>query len=262
MRILDPGSLPPRAAIAETLRLLNGSGASHLSWLGFSRAAEYTPQELQRGNLAFVKSVRALTDQWIDSGKDAGIEAPLSRSVYKLPPGYSEPLHEVLKAWLDRNPPEYDVLRTGEIAVFSKGPQLDRYASLELYARDCAIYWLNKELLERPAAHRIARCNNPACGRYYVRTRLRKVEIKRGTYCGKCPGAGSAERTRASRAARKRKLIERAASFWNTWKPTRRFGSRSKWVAKQMKAGLTGRWVSQNRAEIEAQVERRARAKR
>src|SRR5579872_5357830 len=96
---------------------------------------------------------------------------------------------------------------------------------------------------------------------YYVRARLRKADIKRGTHCRDCAGVGSAERTRASRAASKRKLIEHAATLWSEWKPERRYGSRSKWVAYKMKAGFTGRWVSQHRVEIEAEVERRAPAK-
>lgn len=252
--------------------LLNGG--KHWGWLDHSADPKmFTPEQVRRGDRAFIKALRALVNQWIDSGKDPnGVEEPLTRDVNKIPPGYTQPLFEVLLAWLNRNTPKPALMRSGKVAIVMQSPivwELDengrvKYLEPERYAEECAVFHL-KELLDLSGAHRVAHCNNPECGRYYLRGRLFKKPIKRGTYCGRCEGAGSVERTRASREARRRKLVNLAGDFWDSWKPTHRHGRKPDWVAKQMNkrsgSAITGRWVSRNLRAIETEVERRQHAK-
>jgi hypothetical protein len=220
-----------------------------------------------------MKEFRALVEQWIDSGKDSnGIEQPLTRNVRKVPPGYTESLFDVLLAWLGRHTPKPVLTNSGRIAISLGSPSISeldengrvRYLDPEHYAKECAIFHF-KELLDLAGAHRLARCNNPKCGRYYLRRRLRKAEIKRGTYCGECSGVGSVVRTRASRGVRAQKLVNLAVDVWDQWKPTHRYGKKSDWVAKQINkrsdAVITGKWVSQNQRAIESELERRKHAK-
>ncbi len=232
----------------------------------------YNLQDVKRGNVTFLKSFRALVNQWIASGKDADqIESPLKRNVSSVPSGYAESLFDVMLGWLNRNLPKPALMRSGKIAILDQPPSpwvtddrnLLKYLDPEEYARECAIFQF-KELLELPGAHRLACCNNPKCRRYYLRIRLRKKEIKRGAYCGKCVGVGASERTRMSRDARKQRLVELAANVWPTdWKPTRKYTSKPEWVVAAMKKIkpsllITRKWVSQNRKAVEIEVERRA----
>jgi hypothetical protein len=239
------------------------NGGSHWGWLDHPDVAkEYPLETRQQADELFVRSLRALADQWIDSGKDSeGIEEPLKRTVNKIPPGYAGPLFDVLSAWLGRNMPKPVLMRTGKIAVIVQSPNL---ATLDprFYASECAIYWF-KELLDSPGANRIARCKNTACNRYYLRSRVRRAEIKRGTYCRKCVGVGSTERTRFSRESRKRRLINLAADVWPGFKQTHQCPRQSDWVAAKINRKLgadtqvTAKWVNQNRKAIEKEVERR-----
>jgi hypothetical protein len=268
MQILDGkrhDRLAERSHVARVAYFLNGGG----HWGRLDLSEMYSLEERQQADTEFRATLRALVNQWIDSGKGPdGIDEPQKRDLFKVPPGYTERLYDVLLVWLGRNLPQPVLMGTGKIGIIDQPPsllaldanKLSRHRSLselKVYARDCALYHF-KDLLDSPSALCLTRCSNPKCtAPYYVRARVRTKEIKRGAYCGKCTGVGSAERVRASRTARKRELIEHAAGFWNKWKPKRQFGSRSKWVASQMNMGLTGRWVSQHRAEIEAEVGRR-----
>jgi hypothetical protein len=234
MEILD-GKRHDKAALPHHLSLavffLNGGGHwGMLDW-GMLNAPQKS-EDVKRGDAVFLKTFRALVNQWIDSGKDGeGIESPLRRNVNEVPGGYEVPLYEVMLGWLNRNLPKPALMRNGKIAILAQSPKLwttdDRnlvkYRDPEEYARECAIFQF-KELLELPGANRLACCNNPRCGRYYLRIRLRKKEIKRGAYCGKCVAIGAVERTKISRNARKQELIELAANVWPPdWKPTPKF---------------------------------------
>lgn len=263
-----------RFHLDHSVYLLNGG--RHWGWLDHSAEPKnFTPQQIKRGNEVFTKAFRALVNQWIDSGKDArGIESPLRRYVNKAPRGYTEPLLEVLRLWLVRNMPKLVLMQSGKVAIAVQPPnhwELDEHGLVKYlepgkYAKECAIFHF-KELLDTPGANRLARCNNPECSRpYYLRRRLpRKAEIKRGTYCGNCAGAGSMKRTKVSREVRRQKLVNLAADSWNDWKPTRLHGKKSDWVAQQMNkqsdSAITGRWISRNLKAIEIEVERRKHAK-
>jgi len=250
------------------------NGGKHWGWLSEAETAKhYQPEQVKQADILFTKRLRALVDQWIGSGKDReGIESPLNRNVNAVPTGYTQPLFDVLSAWLNRNMPTPALMRSGKIAIIAQPPKdrttdehgLVKFRDPEEYGNECAIFHF-KELLDTPGAHRVGRCNNPKCRRYYVRRRLRKAEIKRGTYCGNCTAAGSVERMKRSREARKQRLVSLAADRWDDWKQTRRYGEKADWVARQMNKlsdrAITAKWVTRNRLAIEAEVERRKHAK-
>jgi hypothetical protein len=193
--------------------------------------------------------------------------------VRKVPPGYREPLFDILSRWLNRNMPSPALMNTGRIAIWAQAPNyqttdergLVKNRDPEEYAEECAIYHL-KELLDTPGAHRLARCANPECLRLYLRKRLRKKEIKRGTFCADCAGKGSQVRTRATREARRQMLIVLASDYWDEWEAGRKRLARSRWIALKVnrRTGIkgayppiTGKWVSQNCEAIERESERR-----
>jgi hypothetical protein len=233
-------------------------------------AKTYPSNVIRRADAQFTKLLRTLVDRWIDSGRNAeGIESPPSRDVKAVLAGHSETLFDLLQKWLERNRPLPTLTGpSGRIFIGLHMPRFHgRNRKPEFYARECAFYWF-QQLLDSPFCFHVSRCSNPECRRYYFRNRLRKAEIKRGAYCGNCFGAGSVERTRRSREARKKNLVSLAADAWSAWKPARRgLGRQSDWVARNMNRKLrsdlriTGKWVSQNRKTIEAEVERRSNAK-
>lgn len=254
------------------VRLLNGG--KH--WAGPYApdiAENYTASQIKQADVQFTDTLRALVDQWIDSGKAKnGIERPLARDISKAPPA-GESLFDILHAWLGRNMPTLALQRNGKIAISSNFPivwaipsKAMKYDDPRDYAKECAIFYL-KELLDTPGAHRVSLCKNPECSNpYYLRRRVpRKAEIKRGTYCSNCAGVGSVGRTRISREARKQKLVNLAAEFWDKWKPERRYGRRADWVATRMNSrsdsAVTGKWVNQNLEAIELELKRRTNAK-
>jgi hypothetical protein len=154
------------------------------------------PRRIARADAAFLTTLRALVDQWIDSGiNEDGIERPSSRHVHPSPKGYQESLFDILLEWLGRNRPRPALMRDGKLGILDLRPNLHGL-ELDTYARESAIFYLS-ELLECPAPHRLARCKN--CRTYFARKRERKGDIKRGTYCGKCELLGAAERTKLSR---------------------------------------------------------------
>ena len=282
MEILDGQRHDRRAERLKVQRiasLLNGG--HHWGRLAHPLAAQhYAPEMRQQANKAFTKSLCALVDQWIDSGKGSNGEVPSKRDVNAIPPGYDESLYDVLLAWLRRNMPKTALLGTGKVGVIDQPPSMlaldaegrARYLSLselKVYARECAIYHF-KELLASPSALCLSRCGNPRCAApYYVRARVRKKEIKRGAYCRNCTGVGSAERVRLGRQVQKQMLIELAADVWGGFRPTDRHPRKVDWVADEIKkrnraldiVPITGKWVSQNQKAIETEMERRKHAK-
>ncbi len=123
-------------------------------------AQGYTPEALRRADAAFLTTLRALVDQWIDSGiNEDGTETPSSRYVRGLPRGYSESLFDILCGWLGRNMPKPLLSSDGRIGIIDQPP--NHYGlEAETYAREQAIYYF-KELLESPVPHRLGKCKNP-----------------------------------------------------------------------------------------------------
>jgi hypothetical protein len=234
----------------------------------------------KRLRAALTRSLRSLVDQWIDSGRGAdGVDAPRTRSVYWLPASAAKPLCDVLLGWQRRHAAEMDVLPGGERVITMGKPKrspaaddplglaYDPLPESEWEAGEIAIYWL-QELLESPDSCRIGRCDNPECRRYYLRQRTIE-KISRGTYCQRCTAAGSKRRVEAIRDEHKQQLVNLAAGVWERFKASRRFPRKSAWVAARMNRLLPldmrvhsgGKWVTQNRKAIEAEVERRKHAK-
>ena len=258
--------------LTRLVRLLNGGPG--WGWLDFRGVAEqFDLDSCRRANEKFLGSFRSLVSQWIDSGIKDGIESPLTRDVRAVPSGYREPLFDILYRWMNRNMPRPALMNSGRIAILTQQPKyyttdergLVKYLDPEQYAEECAIYHF-EELLDTPGAHRVARCANRDCGRLYLRRRMRKKEIKRGTFCVSCLGKGSQARTRASRESRKRALIAFAAEYWKEWETGRKRADRSSWIATRVNRRIgtkarfqpvTARWATQNRAEIEREVSAR-----
>jgi hypothetical protein len=127
-------------------------------------------------------------------------------------------------------------------------------------AEDVAGY-LFLELLRSPEASRLSRCDT--CGKYFVRARRPKLYavIYHGSFCPRHKGKGGYARVKAIRDSRKNLLIELAAEYWPQWKQTHRHGNRSLWIANRVNQRLprgvdaiSGKWVTQNQAGIEAKV--------
>jgi len=263
MQILD-GKNHQRGAYEKiALDLISGllNGGRYWGWLiSPATAKNYTPEEILRADAAFLTTLRALVDQWIDSGiNEDGVETPSSRYVRGLPKGYSESLFDILHGWLGRNMPKPALLGDGKIGILDQRPDLYGL-ELDAYARESAIFYL-KELLECPAPHRLGRCKNPKCRTYFVRKRERKGEIKRGTYCGSCELIGAAERTRLSRQHRKNQQLDAAAKAWPQWTKSNKHPNQVEWVAKQVNkqvcsgTPLQAKWVTQNRKNILERVD-------
>jgi hypothetical protein len=241
-----------RIALDVVLELLNGR--EYWAWIKLPpTSTNYTPEELLRADEVFLSTLRALVDQWINSGiRDDGTEMPSSRYVRPAPKGYSESLFEVLHGWLGRNMPKPALLSNGQIAIIDQRPELYPL-DVDSYARETAIYYL-KELFECPAPSRLGKCRN--CGTYFARKRERRGQIKRGTYCGKCELIGAVERTRLSRQLRKNLQLEAAARAWPQWTKSHSHPNQAEWVArqvnKQVRTGvrIQAKWVTQNRKRI------------
>lgn len=190
-------------------------------------------------------ALRRHADSWIDSGKSDGVECPYQRVIP----------HNVLLEYTERNRVVWDIFAPdGELRLLL--PCNIDQADQKQAAYDAAVA-LFIQLLDSPGRARLARCDD--CGTYFLRKRMpkRDTPIKRGSFCPEHRGKGSAKRTGNSRENKKNELIERAAESWPKWKPTRRYGDRSIWVARQMNAAITGKWVTRNQKAIEEEVEGR-----
>jgi hypothetical protein len=254
-------------AVHRVVSLLNGA------WPWSDGLFKSNPELRKHAQKAFTESLRSLVNQWIDSGKDIdGVETPTKRSVSKTPPGYKRSLRDILRDWYDRRAPGTDVDdRTGEDVIIIREPSpSERIALMDedwpagrlmADAYEMAIYWLHK-LLNSAGSYRVARCQNAECrSPYYVRERMRREPIKRGTYCQNCANVGSITRVQASRERRREALINSAADVWDGYKPSRQYPRKSDWVALQVTKrtdwDIRGKWVTQNQQVIEAEVERR-----
>lgn len=251
-----------KIALDVIVGLLNTG--KYWGWISFPPTSNnYTPEAISRADGVFLTTLRALVDQWIDSGiSQDGIETPSSRFVRPALKGCSESLFDILRGWLGRNMPKPALLGNGKIGILDRRPE-PYGLELDVYARETAIYYL-KELLECPAPHRLRRCKR--CRIYFARKRERKGDIKRGSYCGKCEPIGATERTKLSRQRRKNEILEAAAQLWPQWAKSNRHSSQAEWVAMQVnKRVQTGwliqrKWVTQNKEQILARVNQQAQA--
>jgi hypothetical protein len=237
--------------------LLNGTW-KHWGFLEWANPEKPpTEAEMTGASVIFQSQLHDLLDAFIQTGIDRdGIETPSNRRVRASVDGPPIPIFDVLYDWFVRNKPMPALCNDGTIAILAGQPRVNGI-SHEQYARDMAIYYF-QELLASPLWSRVGKCANPGCGRYFLRQRLRKAPIKRGTYCGACKLVGAAERTRQSRSKRKVAMLQTAAQAWNASSNRRLLRNRAAWVAAQVnkKYGkvqfVHPKWVNQNLGQIEA----------
>ncbi|HVW08798.1 MAG TPA: hypothetical protein VHC90_09455 [Bryobacteraceae bacterium] len=268
--------------------LLNSADLASVH-LEFHRKA-YTSERVKRAEAERLKLLRWIVDQWIESGKDEyGNESPdrrdLSKCGFPVRPGTTEftptlamlagaNLLDAISHWLKRVRPRVKLGPRGEIEIELPEATLsllrngNASPNLQRYAIDAAISQF-VEFVNTPGSDRLARCHNPDCGRYYLRLRSRKKAIKRGTFCSACLNAGAAARTKINRSIQRDVRIRLAADVWPAKRNMTQWDRRqADSIATKMNkkrtssdAPVTGKWVSQNRPEIEAEVERRKNAK-
>ncbi len=249
-----------KVALDVIVGLLNTG--KYWGWISFPpTSSNYTPEQIRLADTAFLTTLRALVDQWINSGiREDGVETPSRRNVRPAPEGYLESLFDILLGWLSRNVPKPALMGDGKIGILDRRPE-PYGLEVDVYARETAVYYL-KELLECPAPHRLRRCKK--CGVYFARERERKGDIKRGSYCGKCEPVGATERTRLSRRRRKNQQLDAAAQAWPHWAKSRRHPNRAEWVAQQVNKRIqTGtpiqaKCVTQNKGQILERLNERA----
>ena len=259
-------SAAPRSIEAYVVRALNqiGPTIASLHRQGSARATAL---------MAFDSTLRELVDQWLEAGKQWHIqqglqrkrndpEGRLKRDAWRLTwhtPEYLVSIFQTLTQFWERNPIRGIVGADGRLTACSEPTPLLHRKNLSQDARNRAI-WIFQIFLQSRKRELLSRCEG--CKKYFVRARAPKQEVslKHGTFCRKCKGLGGARRTLASREQKKRVIIELAADLWIKWKQTHH-GERSKWVARKLNeklphwaAPITGRWVTQNQAAIEAEV--------
>jgi hypothetical protein len=233
---------------------------------------QFNAKALAQAASIFDETIRSVCDQWIDSGKSGSsqlVDTPLDRDVNAIPPGYQRPLFDVLAEWLGRNMVPLALQRSGKLAVIYPTVSLAKINdSPSLVGRDFAIGWF-KRLLDFPDRYRFARCANPRCEKYFVYGRMPKGSIKNGTYCKKCKGYASVQRTLSTRGRRTKELVGYAADVWEKWDPNSGNPSHKNWVAEQVNKHLRiseiskgRRWVTTHQQKIEAELKRRKYATR
>jgi hypothetical protein len=227
----------------------------------------------------FQRTLRELTDQWIDSGrlqlKEIG-EQPMERSILAPVPDYPVPLETILRSFFSQHPlrvlPDKDRL-VGYFGILRAGTweQLEKKSRDELLqrARDYATEQFVL-LLDSPSRHRLFRCD--ICGTYFVRERMpkRDMAITRGTFCDGCKQAGNILRMEGSRSNKAGRRLKLAADALIKWKPGNRCGEKKEWIRQRVNEGLEKEnldpiqinWVTRHLAEIEAEVEGRGHATR
>lgn len=211
-----------------------------------------TPKIRTTTESEFFLTLRNLVEQWLSSGKSDEGECPRERNV---------PI-QMLRDFVRRNPPYLGLEAPNGQLTLDLDPLSFTKSPLAI-ARDAATFLFLK-LMDSAGRARLSRCD--ACERYFVRARMpkRDIPIYHGSFCSKCKGKAAMRRTSVSRNHRKKQMVELAANCWLRWGSTRVISKRSEWVASRINEKLphwanpiTGKWVTQNQAAIEAEATRR-----
>lgn len=230
-------------------------------------APSYDEGQKRVADHEFRRRFRLLIDQWIFSGRGPdNVEIPRDRTIFAVPEGGGKTLFDVLGEWLEINRPLALMSSPARIEFSPARMPLAEGRSPDIFGCEYAVYWLTHVLIHPRAGLLVARCENARCGKYYFRQRKTLRSITRGSYCGKCPRIGAAERTKISRRLRSESLISLAASVWpGDWKPTARYKRLEEQVAAAMRKNrwvhVRSNWVTRNRAAIEREVERKKNEK-
>jgi len=209
----------------------------------------------------FLAGLRELVDGWIESGRRDNLDRPLERTA---------PRRE-LERFMVKYPPVAKLASDSRMVLFIQAPKEHRAS-----AQDHALYWFAM-LLDSPTRERLSKCEK--CGVYVMRNRMPRKghPIKRGVFCKTHRGKARARSMKDTRKGRTNELVFLAAKFWPARNAQMDHKTRSKYVATKMNGQLpvwaaqyfqnrngtaTGRWVTEHRKDIEAEVERRSHATR
>ena len=211
------------------------------------------PSEIRpAARLEFSSALRALVDQWIDSGKSDGTEEAWKRNIKWQPPNGQKPIVETLSDYGRRNPPHAETRDDGRFDIWML-PAPSASKSPLRRARDMALYHFVC-LLDYPRRERLSRCDE--CGTYFFRSRAPRKDtpIYHGTFCDRCKNKGGAKRTVDSRSRQTKEKIGWASDCWPKWMKWK--GLRSAWVAEQVNrrvvrhpicwGTVTGKWVTRH----------------
>lgn len=218
---------------------------------------------------SFCDTLRTMADMWIASGKDpsdSSVDAPATRNVEDLQPGFEFPLFgRIDRLLLHRYPRYTGMRRDGTIEIKDTFPRLDttspsfRFRQWQSVLQDFGQMWAAHDfsrLLDSPYSRRVSRCDRCKCYFAYDRNRLRTVN--HGVFCQgqDCKGKASNNRTKRSRGKR----LDTAAKAWIEWQSKRRKGQPDPgWITERVnKAHGTAfgrRWISQNLIKIQERME-------
>jgi hypothetical protein len=295
MNIWDGRSINGRRDFADYLLLfLNPMDVRHKNVEGYKlvmgvaagipapipAATMTAPTEIREKAIQeFHCALRNLTEQWIDSGKQNGIELPWARSVQFVSPFHSASIENTLNQFWKRHPPTVlfdqneQVLSTQSILSHSDWVHLSTLSIDRLmeYARDHAIQRF-ASLMDSPSRYRVFRCEE--CRLYFTRERMPKKDapIYKGAFCDdeNCKSAAGKRRVEELREKNLDLMVGVAADAWANWKPDRHHGELAAWVTRKVNQRLPAgcnpishnktNWFNRHRKEIEAEVERRKHA--
>ncbi|HZY60887.1 MAG TPA: hypothetical protein VFE38_00065 [Edaphobacter sp.] len=225
-----------------------------------SLANNPSEQQKEKAYTIFRESLRALIDEWIDTGREGTpgevIECPWDR---KLTFEAKKKVFEV------RGAVKVNVLDDGSIELcVDERPPI--YFPLLQRAERYATSWFSR-LLDNEARYKLFRCDN--CMRYFVRNSApRKGQyIKRGAFCEQCKNIGGAKRNEVRRRGIQGMRIDAAVEWWTKYPKTRE--PFEQWVIEKINRALKKKginepvkrnWLTRNRAQIEAEMERRKHA--
>jgi hypothetical protein len=277
-----PGFDGPRPSLSFVLKVLAGDAEvidgylSRLICFSDADVLEHMREDrvsIELAQASMVSTMRELANLWIDSGKsrsDSKIDTPAARNVEDILPGHSISLFKLIQFGLLNDHPSWTVMRRdGTQGIKTRPPRFDATNvqnlgwdhAMHFYGKRLALYEFMRLLGLKYSRH-FSRCDK--CDRYFAYKRAPKRTLKNGVFCDACQGAASVSRTQEVRNRRTQRLVEFAADIWAQWKPTPQHGKQSRWVAgkvnqrlKDPRRYITGRWVTQHQAEIEAELNRR-----
>ena len=205
--------------------------------------------------------LRALVDDWLDSGRSEGTETPKERTLRRgtlntwtrtIWPE-RDGLQDILNHWVSEGRFQFSFTDSGELELETPC----RYSTDKPLAdaKNDAIRLFGK-LLQSSHGYRIAKCCEPQCGRYFYYERVPKAVLKSGTLCQDHRLRGGTIRKNMQRKQRRKKLLALAAEAWRKCKLDQTDSYR--WIADQVNKRLgptderiTRRFVTQNADTIE-----------
>ncbi len=263
IRWLDGLSIAAKAVPAHVAALLNRPIMEFAAGIRPLRGEEHEAAVAE-----FKSTLRALVDQWIESGR-ANVtvtgDEPLKRDVIWRSPLYPKALFETVVArFWEAHPSRVTVEPNGSLVQQVGIPESAGSEDSLRWAREKAIFEFAR-LLDSPSPQRLSRCDG--CGRYFVRQRVPVKAIYHGTFCAKekCKHKGGAKRIVDRREQLARDKIRWAADALVKWKPGKRCGEKKDWIRKTVNEELRMlgldpievNWVTWHQEDIEAEVERR-----